>query len=228
MRAMILAAGRGERMGTLTEKTPKPLLQVAGHYLIEHVIFRLKLAGIKEIIINISYLAAEIKASLGHGAKYNVNILYSEESERLETGGGILQALPLLGSAPFLVVSADIMTDFAFQTLPKEPQGLAHLILVDNPDFHSGGDFGLQDSYVNQQATPKLTFANIGVFRPELFLGNQKSQKENRKKFPLRDLLLPAIANQQITGEYFNGMWYNIGTPNELVKAEKAASLLRI
>jgi MurNAc alpha-1-phosphate uridylyltransferase len=224
MRAMILAAGRGERMGALTETIPKPLLQVSGHYLIEYVIARLKLAGITEIVINISYLALQIKSSIGNGEKYGVNIMYSEEADRLETGGGILQALPLLGSSPFLVVSADILTDFAFQTLPKEPNGLAHLVLVDNPDFHSEGDFGLQNTYVNQHAVPKFTFANIGIFRPELF---KENQKENKKKFPLRNLLLPAIANQQITGEYFNGIWYNIGTPNELAKAEKAASLLK-
>jgi MurNAc alpha-1-phosphate uridylyltransferase len=212
MRAMILAAGRGERMGALTAKTPKPLLKVAGRYLIEHVIHRLKSAGIDEIVINVSYLAQQIKTALGYGDRYGVTLAYSEETERLETGGGIYRALPLLGDAPFLVVSADIMTDFSFAHLPKSPHSLAHLVLVDNPAFHPQGDFGLETGIIKMQARPRLTFANIGVYRPELFSSCHETY------FPLNQLLYPAIRRCQITGEYFQGTWFNIGLPEEFIK----------
>lgn len=213
MRAMILAAGRGERMGHLTNELPKALLRVAGHYLIEYAIGSLVKAGITEIIINICYQKETIKKALGSGERYGIRILYSEEEERLETGGGIVKALSLLGDRPFLVMSSDIITDYPIATLIREPEGLAHLVMVSNPSFHPHGDFGLRQHYIDHQARPKLTFANIGMYRPELFKHLTPSH------FPLNQLLLPAIENQQITGEHFEGTWYNIGTPKELALA---------
>ena len=136
MRAMIFAAGRGERMRKLTELLPKPLLHVAGHYLIEYAICNLKRAGIREIVINVSYRGEQIKDALGNGERYGVNIVYSEEKERLETGGGIVQALPLLGDEPFVVMSSDIITDFPLQNLLHYSNSLAHLIMVPNPPYH--------------------------------------------------------------------------------------------
>lgn len=210
MRAMILAAGRGERMGVLTENTPKPLLRVAGQYLIEYTLQRLASAGIKEVVINVSYHAEQIKAALSDGKRYGVTIIYSEEAERLETGGGILKALPLLGADPFIVISSDIITDYPLANLPENLEGLAHLILVDNPSFHPHGDFGLNGAWLDMLAAPARTFANIGIYSPALFKGCQPGC------FPLNQLLFPAIRKKQITGEYYQGMWYNVGTPEEL------------
>jgi MurNAc alpha-1-phosphate uridylyltransferase len=218
MRAMILAAGRGERMGELTSATPKPLLRILDTYLIEYTLANLVRAGIRDIVINISYQAEQIKTILGDGKRYGVNILYSEEEKRLETGGGIFQALPLLGNDPFLVVSSDIITDYDLTKLPRQPTGLAHLVLVDNPSFHPHGDFGLEDECITMQAKPKLTFGNIGLYRPELFAACQPGH------FPLKQLLFPAIAAAKVTGEYYRGIWYNIGTPQEL---ETVTTVLR-
>ena len=153
MRAMILAAGRGKRMGALTQHTPKPLLKMGDNYLIEYSIANLVRAGIKNIVINISYQGEQIKTALGDGKRYGAAISYSEEAERLETGGGIFNALPLLGNEPFLVVSSDIITDYALTTLPKQPDGLAHLVLVSNPVYHPDGDFGLANGRVDKKQT---------------------------------------------------------------------------
>lgn len=210
MRAMILAAGRGERMGALTAATPKPLLRVADHYLIEYALARLVRAGIHEVVINVSYHADQIKSVIGDGKQFGVTIVYSEEQERLETGGGILKALPLLGKEPFLVMSSDIITDYPLQQLPRHLEGLAHLVLVDNPSFHPHGDFGLNGKWVDMLASPALTFANIGIYSPELFKGCKLG------RFPLNQLLFPAIRKKEITGEYYKGLWYNVGTPEEL------------
>lgn len=214
MRAMILAAGRGERMKELTNKTPKPLLRVGGKCLIEYAIDNLKRAGIDEIVVNVSWHADAIKKTLGDGSQYDVTLVYSEEPQRLETGGGITKALPLLGSEPFVVVSADIVTDYPIIKLPRQPQGLAHLVLVDNPSFHPHGDFGLKGKQVDLLSAPAYTFGNIGVYRPELFDGCAV------EVFPLSKLLFPAIRKRQITGEYYKGVWYNIGTPEDLQSAQ--------
>ncbi len=214
---MILAAGRGERMRELTQQTPKPLLRVQGKYLIEHAIKNLTQAGIKEIVINVSYQGAQIKTALGNGERYGVAIYYSEETERLETGGGIKQALSLLGEAPFVVMSCDIVTHYPIQQLPREPKGLGHLIMVNNPAYHAQGDFILQEDQVRLPAfsslsasVSTLTFGNIGVLRPELFASHATGY------FRLAQVLLPAISQQQITGEHYQGYWYNIGTPQDL------------
>lgn len=212
MRAMILAAGRGERMGALTINTPKPLLKVAGNYLIDYAIFRLKQAGIEDIVINVSYHAEQIKTALGDGKRYGVHIVYSEEKERLEVGGGIFQALPLLGDKPFLVISSDIITDYPLEKLICGDNSLAHLIMVDNPSFHVHGDFGLCNGRIDLKAKPTFTFANIGIYRPELFAHCQPGH------FRWSQLMFPFIEKGQITGEHYQGIWHNVGTPDDLAE----------
>lgn len=218
MRGMILAAGRGQRMGELTDRIPKPLLPVAGRYLIEYAISSFIRASIHEIVINVCYCAEQIKTALGDGKRYGATFIYSEEKERLETGGGIFQALPLLGEAPFLVMSSDIITDYALEMLPREPEGLAHLVVVDNPSFHPRGDFGLCESYLDMDAKPTFTFANIGIFRPQLFTDCKLGY------FPLNQLLFPAVRNKLITAEHYKKIWYNVGTPEQLKKCNQALS----
>jgi len=217
MRGMILAAGKGERMGQLTEKKPKSLLRAGGSYLIEHAIQSLSQAGIKEIVINVSYLKEQIIAALGKGERYGVKIVYSEESERLETGGGIAKALPLLGTEPFVVLSGDIICDYPLTQLMQKPLRLAHLVMVDNPAFKPQGDYGLnqnQEIEIGQGKT--YTFANIGIYRPELFADCQPVYR------PLAEVWREAILQKQITGECYRGLWYNVGTLQDLKVVESA------
>lgn len=210
MRAMILAAGRGERMKHLTADLPKALLRVRDRYLIEYSIYNLKKIGIQDIVINVCYKAQQIKQALGDGSRYGINIHYSEELEALETGGGIFQALPLLGEDPFIVLSCDVIANYNLQQLPKNPEKLAHLVLVKNPDFHPMGDFCLQDNRISITSGQTYTFSNIGVYRKELFAGCKPG------RFRLGDLLKAAILNDQVTGEYYTGFWQNFGTPAQL------------
>lgn len=210
MKAMILAAGRGERMGKLTEATPKPLLRVHGKHLIEMVIAHLKQHGFTEMVINVAYHGDQIIKALGDGKQYGVHIEYSIEEQRLETGGGIFKALPMLGSHPFLVVSGDVISDFPLSTLPRKPVGLAHLVLVPNPPFHPKGDFGLCEGKVDMAAKPSHTFANIGVYDPALFAGCAEGY------FPLNQILFPAIRHGQVSGQLHHGSWFNIGSKTEL------------
>ena len=209
---MILAAGRGERMGTLTQHTPKPLLRVNGKYLIEYALHRIKEADIHEVIINIFYHADQIKLALGDGKRYGLSIIYSEEKECLETGGGILHAMPYLGDEPFLVMSSDIITDYPLSHLRDKRNGLAHLLMVKNPSYHLQGDFGIVDGKIDINSKPTLTFASIGVYHPQLFTTCQL------KQFRLTHVLIPAIQSHQVTGEYYDGLWANIGTPEDLEK----------
>lgn len=213
MRGMILAAGRGMRMRNLTLNTPKPLLRVGGRFLIEYAIESFVRANIREIIINIAYLAEKIKAALGDGQQYGIKIFYSQEVERLETGGGIVQALPWFQNQTFIVMSSDIITDYPLQQLPLEPKGLAHLVMVDNPTFHPAGDFGICNGFADITASPALTFANIGIYRPELFEHCQGGP------FPLTAVLLPAMQKRLVTAEYYQKTWHNIGSPVQLSAA---------
>ena len=199
-------------MGSLTADTPKPLLRVGDRYLIEYSIVALTRIGIKEIVINVSYRAEQIKAALGDGKQYGVTIHYSEEIEALETGGGIFQALPLLGPEPFIVLSSDVVCDFPIEKLLSHPKELAHIVLVDNPVFHPQGDFALSGHAVCHQGHEKLTYANIGIYRPELFAGCQPG------KFRLGDLLNQAITQKKVSGEYFTGLWHNLGSAVELAQ----------
>ncbi|MCK5454673.1 MAG: nucleotidyltransferase family protein [Calditrichia bacterium] len=217
MKAMILAAGRGERLRPLTDQTPKPLLQIGGKALIEYHIENLVRSGINEIVINLSYLGEKIRAALGDGDRWGARIFYLEEGESaLETGGGILHALPLLGDSPFVVVNGDIWTDFPFSDLskqsPENPKGLAHLVLTKNPEHHPDGDFMLDKGQVhsNNGQGHSLTFTGIGVYHPTLFSGCTE------KRFPLAPLLRKAMESGQVTGQAYAGMWMDIGTRQRL------------
>ena len=217
MRAMILAAGRGERMGELTTHTPKALLRVGEKYLIEYAIANLKRAGISEIVINISYHAEQIKAAIGDGKRYGVAIQYSFEEQRLETGGGIFNVLPFFDDQPFIVISSDIITDYPLQHLPQQVDGLAYLIMVCNPLYHLHGDFGFYQNKIALDARPAFTFANIAIYHPGLFAHCQPGH------FRLTQLLIPAISSGQVTGELYHGLWYNIGTPADLTEVNLRA-----
>jgi MurNAc alpha-1-phosphate uridylyltransferase len=211
MKAMILAAGRGERMRPLTDTVPKPLLCIGGQTLIEHHIQALARAGITELVINHAHLGEKIENALADGSAYGVHISYTREPEgALETGGGIFNALRLLGSEPFLVVNGDIWTDFEFSQLPEQPGGMAHLVMVDNPAHHAQGDFSLSSGLLSQHGPAMLTFSGIGVYRPELFADCTAGS------FPLAPLLRQAMDNGQVSGEHYTGSWFDIGTPERL------------
>ncbi len=215
MRAMILAAGRGERMRPLTDVHPKPLLKVAGKALIEYHIENLVTAGIRDIVINTAWLGEQIPQQVGDGARWGVRIAYSHEGwPALETGGGIFKALPLLGEQPFLVVNGDVWSDWQLLS-PKLPAAwradtLAHLLLVPNPPQHPQGDFGLQDDLVTEFAGPRYTYSGIGFYHPALFAGCQPGA------FKLAPLLFDAARAGRITGELYHGQWHDIGTPERL------------
>ena len=212
MKAMILAAGRGERMRPLTNVVPKPLLKVAGKSLIEYQIDALAKAGIVELVINCAWLGQQVINRLGDGNRYGVSITYSDEGEEaLETAGGIINALPLLGSEPFVVVNGDIWCDYDFNQLPNKIPGLAHLVMVDNPEHNPEGDFALKgDGHLAIEGSNKLTFSGIGVYKPELFAGLANGKQ------PLAPLLRQAMQQQQVTGEQYKGEWLDIGTPERL------------
>lgn len=212
IRAMILAAGRGERMRPLTDQTPKPLLSVGGQALIEYPIQALAASGIRDIVVNLGYLGAQIRDYLGNGQGWGVNIEYSPEPPgALETGGGIFHALPLLGSAPFIVINGDVWSDYPYAHLPRHLNGLGHLVLVANPQYHPQGDFALgAGQRVHNQGQPRLTFSGISVLHPALFAGCQA------ERFPLSPLLRAAADAGQLSGEHHTGQWLDIGTPQRL------------
>lgn len=218
---MILAAGRGERMRPLTDHTPKPLLPVGGKPLIVWTIERLARAGIGELVINHAHLGAQIEQTLGDGTRWGVHIRYSAESEALETAGGIAWALPLLGAGPFVLVNGDVFTDFDFGSLARHATGLgedqAHIVLVDNPAHHADGDFGVQRDARVVDAAPRLTYAGIGLYRPELFAGINRGDKAK-----LAPLLRSAISAGRLGGEHFRGCWLDIGTVERLHALDRA------
>ena len=211
MRAMILAAGRGERMRPLTDNIPKPLLEINGKPLILYHVENLVRSGLTSIVVNHARLGAQLESYLGDGRRFGAEIIYSPEGDiPLETGGGIFNALPLLGKEPFVVVNADIWTDYLFHTLPSDPRRLAHIVLVPNPPHNPDGDFSLEGTQVGRAAHPRYTFSGIAVYRPEMFTGCKKGT------FSLVPLLRDAAARQQVTGEVYNGVWLDIGTPERL------------
>lgn len=217
VKAMILAAGRGERMRPLTDHTPKPLLPVAGKPLIVHHLEALRAAGITELVINTGHLGERLPGALGDGRDWGVRIAWSPEPpEALETGGGILRALPLLGPEPFLVINGDVWTDYPLARLFAAPTGLAHLVLVTNPSHYPQGDFTLAaDGRVEQNGSARLTFGGLSVLRPELFAGCTPG------RFPLGPLLRQAMAAGRVTGEHYRGAWRDIGTPQRLAELER-------
>ena len=218
MRAMILAAGRGERMRPLSDSVPKPLLEVAGKPLIVHHLERLAAAGCREVVVNLAHLGLRIRDRLGDGGRFGVEIRYSVEGETaeeaLETAGGIVKALPLLGDGPFLVVNADIFCDHPFTPPAMSPDTLAHLVLVDNPEHHPEGDFAFSDGRVCEAGSARLTFAGIGWYRAALFAGLPAG------RLPLAPVLRSALCAGRVTGEHYRGMWYDIGTPERLAAVD--------
>lgn len=212
MKAMILAAGRGNRMRPLTDQTPKPLLIAGGKPLIQHQIERLAAAGFRELVINHAHLGHRIESVLGDGTRLGVSIQYSPEGEgrALETGGGIFQALPMLGPDAFLVVNGDIWTDVPYERLALAQRDLAHLVLVENPRHHQRGDFALVEGRVRGEGEPRFTFGGIGLYRAELFAGCAGGA------FPLAPLLRAAMEQDRVSGQLHRGHWYDIGTPERL------------
>ncbi len=212
MRAMIRAAGRGERMRPLTDKTPKPLLRVGGRALIDWHMERLAQAGVDTVIINTAWLGEQIEERVGDGAPWGIEVLYSREPPgALDTGGGILRALPLLGDDPFWVVSADVWTDYPFARLPRRLYGLAHLVLTDSPQHNPDGDFRMDAAgRVRAEEGARWTFTGIGVFHPALW------QDCEPGAFPLATLLHDAVRRGAVSGEHWNGMWADVGTPERL------------
>ena len=211
MKAMLLAAGRGERMRPLTDHTPKPLLAVGGKPLIGWHLAALARAGVGEVIINLSWLGSQIRAALGDGREFGVQIRYSEEgSPPLETGGGILLALPLLGPAPFLVINGDTFTDIDLGALRLSAAADARLVLVPNPPQHPRGDFGLDGEAVTDREPRPFTYSGIGIFSPALFAGCPAGP------FPLLPLFRRAIAAGRLQGQRHDGLWRDIGTPQRL------------
>jgi MurNAc alpha-1-phosphate uridylyltransferase len=218
---MVLAAGRGERMRPLTDEEPKPLLRVGGKRLIEYHLERLSAAGFREVVINTAWLGEKIEAALRTGAQFGLAITYSHERpEALETGGGIFNALPLLGSAPFLLVNGDVWTDIDFGALRRDPpaKSLAHLVLVRNPPQHARGDFLLDNGLVSEGEGSRQTYSGVGIYRPELFAGCQPG------KFPLLPLLRRAIALRALSGELHEGQWFDIGTTERLAALDAELS----
>jgi N-acetyl-alpha-D-muramate 1-phosphate uridylyltransferase len=214
MKAMILAAGRGERMRPLTDSLPKPLLPVAGKPLIVHQIERLARAGFQRLVINHAHLGALIEARLGDGSDWGVEIRYSPEKNALETGGGIFRALPLLGEDAFLVVNGDVWCDIDFGRLKLAEGRLAHLVLVPNPAQHPRGDFILEAGNVLDGEGERLTFSGIGIYHPRLFAGCRPGA------FPLAPLLRAAMARGEVSGECYTGRWIDVGTPERLAALE--------
>lgn len=210
MKVFILAAGRGERMRPLTDHTPKPLLRVRGKPLIEWHLEKLAAAGVRDVVINLGWLGEKIKTHLGDGSCFGVRIAYSEEGwPALETGGGLHRALPLLGNEPFLLVNGDVFTELPFALPDMQANTHAHLVLVPNPPQHPHGDFALIDGAV-VDAAPRLTYSGIALLHPRLFEGCQPGA------FPLAPLLKRAMAAGKVSGERYDGLWSDVGTPERL------------
>ena len=213
---MVLAAGRGERMGPLTDNIPKPLLTVGGKALIVHLVEALVAEGFRELVINHAWHGAMIEERLGDGDEFGASIEYSAEGDRaLETGGGIRHALPLLGNDPFVAVNADVWTDFPFSNLPDALETLGHLVLVDNPAHHPGGDFTLAGTRVGSGRDHRLTFSGIGVYRPELFA------KLSEGRFPLAPILFERCGQGRLSGVHYTGEWWDVGTPERLALLDR-------
>ena len=235
MKALVFAAGFGERMRPLTEHTPKPLLEVGGKPLIVRHLEKLAAAGATDVVVNTSWLAPMFPAALGDGSRWGVRLHYSLEGDvPLETGGGMFHALPWLrgpggGNDAFVAVNGDIYSDLDYAALPRDPAGDAHLVLVDNPAHHPGGDFALdEDGHVAADGGSRLTFAGIGVYRPSLFAGWRTAAAgatgldEDPPRFQLAPLLRAAMARGAVTGEHHRGRWTDVGTPGRLAALDAA------
>jgi len=224
LKALIFAAGLGERMRPLTDHTPKPLLRVAGRPLIAWHLQRLAAIGVREVVVNTSWLAGCFPPALGDGSRWGLQLTFVDEGPvALETGGGMLNALPLLGDAPFIAINGDVWSDYPLAQLPVSLRGDAHLVLVDNPPHHPAGDFGLQgDAWLTDDNGPRHTFSGIGVYSPRLLQGWRKvigtapGSECDPPRFKLAPLLFDAIARRRISGELHPGQWTDVGTPARL------------
>lgn len=235
MKALVFAAGLGERMRPLTDTTPKPLLVAGGKPLIEWHLEKLAAIGIREVVVNTSWLAQQFPRMLGDGSRWGIDLHCIYEGETpLETGGGMCNALPFLrdGNDAFIAVNGDVWTDYDFSSLPEDPAGDAHLVLVDNPSQHPRGDFALRgDGAVESDGDSKLTFSGIGAYRPSLFdgwrdaVGDVPGVDETPPRFKLAPLLRAAMARGAVSGEHHRGKWTDVGTPQRL--AELDTTLLR-
>jgi MurNAc alpha-1-phosphate uridylyltransferase len=215
MKAMILAAGRGERLRPLTERTPKPLVEAGGKPLIDWHLQRLAAAGCREAVINVSHLAEQILAHVGDGSRYGIRVAWSREAEPLETAGGIAKARELLGDAAFLLVNSDIYCEVDFPPLLKQPLAgkLAHLVLVPNPAHHPAGDFSLEAGMVGNGAASRYTYAGVAVMSPEIVSGVRPGDQA-----PLGPLLRQAAGERRLSGELFRGLWTDVGTAERLAE----------
>ena len=212
---MILAAGRGERLRPLTDEAPKPLIKVAGKSLIEYHLSNLADAGFKEIVINTAWLGKKIHQQLGNGENYGLSIQYSDEGEALETAGGIINALPLLGNKPFLVVNGDIWCDFDFSSLTKLSNSTqAHLVLVNNPNHNPHGDFSLRDSHIKNTGKTMYTYSGIGIYSAAFFA------EQKPGKTPLAPIIKNKSDNNLVSGQFYNGLWTDVGTMERLQQLE--------
>jgi len=216
MKAMILAAGRGERMRPLTDNIPKPLLQVAGKSLLEWHLLALAQAGFKQVVINHAYLGEQIERALGDGSRWGLQIQYSPETHALETAGGIANALHLLGEQAFLVVNGDVIAQVDFAHIQLKPDCLAHLLMVPNPAHHPQGDFCLNAGKLIQEGEPMLTFSGIGIYHPSLF-----SHIHAGESAKLAPILRAAMDQGLVGGERFDGVWHDIGTPERLAEINR-------
>lgn len=222
MKAMILAAGLGQRMRPLTDQLPKPMLSVAGKPLLQYHLEALAQAGITEVIINLAYLGDKIRDFVGDGSRFNLRVSYSQEPEPLETGGALLKALPLLGEEPFLLINGDVWTDLSLAHFCRQALTApckAHLLLVPNPDFHPQGDFALgsEGLLTEDHNSPKYTFAGISLIDPQLIA----QYPELRPKFPLGEVLRRGIPQKSISGEVYLGRWSDVGTPERLQQLDR-------
>jgi MurNAc alpha-1-phosphate uridylyltransferase len=215
MKAMILSAGRGERMRPLTDTTPKAMLRAGGQALIEYHLKTLAVSGVSDVVINLAWLGEQLRNYLGNGERYGLNIEYSDEGQSaLETGGGIFRALPLLGQEPFWVVNGDVYTDYSFADLTLAAADLGHLVLVANPEHNPVGDFGLAADRVMNTADVKYTYSGIALLRPELF------SDQTDGCYPLAPLLRVAADQARLAGEFYPGLWVDAGTPARLAQID--------
>lgn len=227
MNALIFAAGKGERMRPLTEHTPKPLLRAAGRMLIEWHLQKLAAIGVQTVVINTSWLAECFEPALGDGSRWSLRLVYSYEGpEPLETGGGMAKALEHLGDGPFIAVNGDVFCDADFSRLPREPDGLAHLLMVSNPEHNAAGDFALlADGKLASEGDARLTFSGIGVYRPELLRRCQEQWRQTgvaHPRFKLAPILRQAMHEGLISGEMHHGLWTDVGTPERLAELDAA------